>query len=158
MTNTRDIILKLKEIRQGKELSYSQILALMEKNGDYLSKSTLSRLFADGSENESFKYDETIRPVAKALLDIETIEDDDTMDVQAMKVLLRYKIKRIEELEAQVEQLKAALDKEKVRSNEKAEKERERSSRSIEFLKEQIALKDKRMDMLLEHYFVKENK
>ena len=158
MTNTRDIILKLKEIRQGKELSYSQILALMEKNGDYLSKSTLSRLFADGSENESFKYDETIRPVAKALLDIETIEDDDTMDVQAMKVLLRYKIKRIEELEAQVEQLKAALDKEKVRSNEKAEKERERSAKSIEFLKEQIALKDKRMDMLLEHYFVKENK
>ena len=156
MTNTREIILKLKEIRQGKELSYSQILALMEKNGDYLSKSTLSRLFADGSENESFKYDETIRPVAKALLDIETIEDDDTMDVQAMKVLLRYKIKRIEELEAQVEQLKAALDKEKVRSNEKVEKERERSAKSIEFLKEQIALKDKRMDMLLEHYFVKE--
>lgn len=156
MTNTREIILKLKEVKQGKELSYSQILALMEKNGDYLSKSTLSRLFADGSENESFKYDETIRPVAKALLDIETIEDDDTMDVQAMKVLLRYKIKRIEEQDVQIEQLKAALDREKVKSNEKIEKERERFNKSIDFLKEQIALKDKRMDMLLEHYFVKE--
>ena len=80
MTNTKDIILRLKKVRQEKGLSYSDILELMEKNGDFLAKSTLSRLFSDGSEEMSFKYDETIRPVAKALLDIESIEEDDTMD------------------------------------------------------------------------------
>lgn len=158
MTNTKEIIVKLKEVRQEKKLSYADILKLMEKNSDYLSKSTLSRIFAEGSEEVNFDYENTIRPIAKALLDIETIEDDDTMDVQALKTLLRYKIQRIEDLERQVEQLTAALDKEKVKSHEKVEKERERSNKSIEFLKEQIALKDKRMDMLLEHYFVKDKK
>ena len=92
MTNTRDIIIKLKEVRQEKGLSFGDILTLMENNGDYLSKSTLSRVFAEGSEDGSFKYEETIRPIANALLDIETIEDTDNMDVQAMKSLLKYKV------------------------------------------------------------------
>ena len=150
MINTRDIIMKLKEVREEKGLSYSNILDLMEKNGDYLSKSTLSRVFADGSEDVSFKYDETIRPIAKALLDIETIEDDDDMDVKAMKSLLKYKIQRIEELEKQVKNLESAIDKEKIKSHEKIEKERATFQRSIEFLKEQVNYKDKRIDLLLD--------
>ena len=74
MTNTRDIIIKLKEVREEKKLSYTDILTLLEANGQYLSKSTLSRVFAEGSEDLSFKYEETIRPIANALLDIETNE------------------------------------------------------------------------------------
>lgn len=156
MTNTKDIISKLKEVREEKGLSYGDILDLMEKNGDYLSKSTISRVFADGSEEMSFKYEETIRPIAKALLDIETIEDDDNMDTKAMKSLLKYKIQRIEELEAQINHLETSLAKEKVKYHEKLDKERARHERSIDFLKEQISLKDKRMDQLLEAVFVKD--
>ena len=150
MTNTKDIIIKLKEVRKEKNLSYGDILDLMEKNNDFLSKSTISRVFADGSEDMSFRYEETIRPIANALLDIETIEDDDSTDTRAMKSLLKYKVQRIEELEAEVEHLKASLDKEKVRYHEKLDQERERSRQSIEFLKEQIQYKDKRMDFLLD--------
>jgi predicted RNase H-like nuclease (RuvC/YqgF family) len=156
MTNTKDIILKLKEVREQRNLSFGDILDLMEKNGDYLAKSTLSRVFAEDSENNSFKYEETIRPIANALLDIETIEDTDDMDTKAMKALLKYKIERIEELEHQIEHLKSELDKEKLKSHEKLDKEREQSRRSIEFLKEQVSLKDKRMDMLLESVFKKD--
>ena len=151
MTNTKDIIIKLKEVRQEKDLSFGDILTLMENNGDYLSKSTLSRVFAEGSEDStSFKYEETIRPIAKALLDIETIEDTDNMDVRAMKSLLKYKMEVIEDLEQQVEHLKAQLDKEKLKYHEKIDRERQAWNRSIEFLKEQVSLKDKRMDMLLD--------
>lgn len=149
MTNIRDIIIQLKEVREEKGYSFADIMAMMEKNGDYISKSTLSRVFADGSEDNSFKYDETIRPIANALLDIENIEEDDDMDTRAMKALLKYKIQRIEELEA-------ALANEKVKYHEKLDKEREQSRRSIEFLKEQISLKDKRMDQLLEAVFEKD--
>ena len=156
MTNTRDIIIKLKEVRDEKGLSYTDILNLMEKNGDFLARSTLSRIFSDGSEDLSFKYEETIRPIANALLDIETIEDNDTMDTQAMKSLLKYKIQRIEELEKQVKALETALDKEKIKSHEKLEKERELANRRIDFLKGQVSLKDKRMDMLLEAVFEKD--
>ena len=155
--NIKDIIIKLKQVREEKGLSYSDIITMVEENGDYISKTTLSRVFAEGSEESMFKYDETIRPIAKVLLDIETIEDDDNLDVQAMKSLLKYKIQRIEELEKMVEHLEAALNKEKIKYHEKLDKEREQSRRSIEFLKEQISLKDKRMDQLLEAVFVKDS-
>lgn len=156
MTNTKDIIIQLKKVREEKQLSYGDILDLMEENGDYLSKSTLSRVFAEGSENVSFKYEETLRPIANALLDMETIEDTDNMDVRAMKSLLKYKIERIEDLEQQVEKLEAALDKEKVKYHEKLEKERMQSQRYIDLLTEQVNLKDKRMDQLLEAVFEKD--
>lgn len=149
MTNTREIILKLKEVREEKKLSYNEILALMEKSGDFVSKSTLSRIFSEGSEDTNFDYENTIRPIAKALLDMETIEDDDTMDVQALKSLLRYKIQRIEELEKQVKNFEIALDKEKIKRHEKLDEIRGEYERKIDFLKEQISLKDKRMDILL---------
>lgn len=150
MLNNREIIVKLKAVREEKKLSYNDILDLMEANGDFVSKSTLSRVFAEGSEETNFRYEDTIRPIAKALLDIETIEADDDADVQAMKSLLKYKIKRIEELEQQVKDLESALAKEKVKAAEKLEKEREVSQRRINFLIDQVGLKDKRMDFLLD--------
>jgi transcriptional regulator with XRE-family HTH domain len=152
MTNTRDIIIRLKEVREEKGLSYSNILDLMEQNGDFVSKSTLSRLFSDGSEDmaSTFKYETTLRPIAKVLLDIENIEDDDNIDTQAMKSLLKYKIQRIEELEQQIEQMKRDYALEKVADFEAMSKERAAWGRSIEFLKEQISYKDQRMDLLLQ--------
>lgn len=153
MTNTKDLIIKLKEVREEKGLSFNDILVLMEKNGDYLAKSTLSRVFAEGSEDNSFKYEETIRPIAKALLDIETEEETDDLDTKALKAILKYKIERIEELEAQIERLETALDKEKIKSHEKLDEEREQFRRSLNFLKEQVAYKDKRMDILLDAVF-----
>lgn len=158
MTNTKDIIIKLKEVRAEKGLSFGDILNLMEENGDYLSKSTISRVFAEGSEEQSFKYEETIRPIAKALLDMETIEENDNMDVRAMKSLLKYKIERIEELEHQIEQVNSFIDKQKIQFHEKLDEERERFNRSIDFLKEQIAYKDKRMDLLLDSVTAKDKR
>ena len=156
MTNTKDVILKLKEVKEEKNLSFDAILALMEQNGDFVSKSTLSRVFADKSEENSFRYEETIRPIANALLDIETEEETDDLDTKALKSLLKYKIKRIEELEQQIEQLESALDKEKIKHHEKLDEERDRFNRSIDFLKEQVSLKDKRMDLLLDAVFQKD--
>ena len=141
MTNTKDVIIKLKEVRNERGLSYNDILNLLEENGDFISKSTISRVFADGSENEtSFRYEETIRPIANALLDIDTIEDDDNADVKAMKTLLKYKDQRIRELES-------ALEEEKAKYQDR-----------FEFLNNQIALKDKRMDQLLDAVLAKESR
>lgn len=156
MINTRDIILKLKEVKEEKGLSYGKILELIESNGDFLSKSTLSRLFAEGSEDETFNYETTIRPIANALLDIEDIEAGDTTDTRAMKSLLKYKIERIEELERQVEDLKLALAEEKVKYHERLDQIREEHKTRTDFLINQISLKDKRMDQLLNAVFTKD--
>lgn len=157
MINTKDIIIKLKEVRDEKGYSLNDIMNLVEENGDIISRSSIQRVFADGSENSSFRYEDTIRPIAKALLDIETIEADDNIDTQTMKALLKYKIQRIEELECQLEQTQSALDKEKIKYHEKLDNIRAEYEKKIDFLKGQITLKDKRMDLLLDALLRKEN-
>lgn len=138
------IIIRIKEKRNEQGLSYDDINELIQKNGDYpLSKSTLSRVFAEGSEEQRFSYEDTIRPLAKALLDIENIEEDDTDDVKTLKSLLKLKMARINELEAELAQAENKY-------HEKIDKEREQFHRSLDFLKEQVAYKDKRMDILLD--------
>lgn len=156
MTNLKNIIIELREVQAEKNLSYRQILKIMEENGDYGSISTLSRMFGDNWEEYSFDYERTVRPVAKALLDMENLEETDDLDTKAMKAMLKYKIQRIEELETQVEHLESALDKEKIRYHEKLDEERAIFNQRIDFLKEQVAYKDKRMDLLLEAVFEKD--
>ena len=142
MIEQREIILKLKEAKIERNLSINDIVNL---TGNYLSKTTVQRVFADGSENTSFRYEDTIRPLVKALLDIDTIEDSDDMDTKALKSLLKLKNQRIEELET-------LLQEEKIKSHEKMEKERKHYESHIALLNEQIAIKDKRMDAQAEKF------
>jgi hypothetical protein len=141
MTDKRELIDKLREVYKTKGLSYNAIIKIADDNGDYISISTLSRLFGKDSKDYNFRYEETLRPIAKVLLDMETIEETDDTDVQAMKSILKFKIDKINELET-------ALAQEILR-RETLEEAQEHSKRSIEFLKEQVALKDQRIDMLL---------
>ena len=142
MIDTREIILKLKQAKAEKNLSNNDIVEL---TNHYVSPSSVQRVFADGSENSSFRYDDTIRPLVKALLDMDTIEDSDDMDTKALKSLLKLKNQRIEELENQ-------LRESKIKNLEKIEKERVQYERHIKLLEEQIAKKDKRMDEQAERF------
>lgn len=149
MTDTKEIILKLKETRQERNLSLNDIVDMT--NG-MISKTTVQRVFSDGSEDVSFRYNDTIRPLVKAMLDVDEIEETDDMDTKALKNLLKLKIQRIEELEKQICDLRILLSDEKVKSHEKIEKERLQFERHIKLLDEQIALKDKRMDEMKTRY------
>lgn len=142
MINTKEIILKLKQAKAEKNLSNNDIVDL---TNHYVSLSSVQRVFADGSENSSFRYEDTIRPLVKALLDVDVIEDSDDMDTKALKSLLKLKIQRIEELENQ-------LKEEKIKSHEKMDKERKQYEAHIKLLDEQIAIKDKRMDEMCERF------
>lgn len=126
----RELILKLKQYREEHGLSCQRIVDLVceyaEKNGtdDYVSLSTVKRLFRDGSEDDNgFNYDLTIRPIASALLGSDSVSPKDH-DIDLSISLLRYKNERIHALEQQLED------------------ERELANRRIEFLKSQIAVKD----------------
>jgi len=154
MTNTKDVILQLKKVKEEKGLSLDKILLLVENNGEYISKSTIARVFKEGSENKSFRYEETLRPIANALLDIETIEEEDDDETKAYKAILKLKMelmneyeKKIQELEAQIEDV---ANNEKLKYHDKLEKYNAQHQRSVEFLKNQIELKDKRIDLLMD--------
>lgn len=143
MTNTRDVIMKLKEVKKEKGLSLDRIMVLVEENNQYISKSTLSRVFAEGSEEKLFRYETTLRPIANALLDIETIETDDDLDTQAYKSILKLKKDRIFELEDK-------LEKEKCKYTDKLAKETKHFQESLDFMTHQIELKDQRITQLLD--------
>lgn len=161
LTNTKDVILALKKVKQEKSLSLDKIMVLIEESGGYVSKTTLSRVFAKGSEEQLFRYETTLRPIANALLDIENIEKDDETDTIAYKSILKLKMavieensRKIKELQSSISEMKqeadAKLNKEKLKFHEKLEKETAHFQRSLDFAMRQIELKDSRIDQLLQ--------
>ena len=153
MKNLREIILDLREIYENDKetYSYNNLLKMMEENGGYYpSKATLSRLFGDNWEKHSYDYEHTIRPIAKVMIGIDYHEETDDIDTKALKDMLKYKIQRIEELEAQIDELKEAINHEKAKYHEKLASETVKFQRSLDFATNQINLKDKRIDQLMD--------
>ena len=144
MTNVKDVILKLREVQKEKKLSYEKILSMMEDDGEFTSKSTLSRLFGNNWEDYSFDYEKTILPIANVLLDIDTIEESDNIDTQAYKSILKSIQESLEE------KVKTVESEEKAKYHEKMAKETEKFQNTIDFMSHQIELKDKRIDQLMD--------
>ena len=139
MIDTRDVILALKHVKKEKKLSLDKIHYLMVQQdpSTAVSKTTLSRIFSKGSEEQIFRYETTLRPIANALLDIETIETDDDLDTQAYKSILKLKKDIIEEFE------------EKLKDYEDLKLQLSHYQQTLELLHEQIKFKDSRIDKLL---------
>ena len=146
MTNTKDVILNLKKVKTEKRLSLDKIGQMIENNGEFVSKTTLSRVFAKDSEDETFRYEATLRPIANALLDIENIETYDDADTKAYKSILKLKKDLIAELE---DKIKTVETDEKHKYHERLAKETEKFQKSLDFAMKQIELKDKRIDLLM---------
>ena len=124
-----EIISKLKKVREENGLSYQKIVELVEKNGEAVSLSTVKRVFEEGSESYGFQYENTLKPIADAVLGIYESSDTVTPDeADALKAIIDYKSDRIAELQAQIERTEESY------------------RRRLDFLKDQIALKDKRID------------
>lgn len=124
-----DIVTKLKRVREENGLSYQKIVDMVEQNGEYVSISTVKRVFSDGSEDFGFQFENTLKPIANAVLGIYSETDVVTAsEVDALKAIVAYKSDRIAELEAQINRTEESY------------------RRRLDFLKEQISLKDDRID------------
>lgn len=116
-----NIIIRLKKVKnESPDLTLQKI---SEETG--VSMSTVTRIFADGSENQSFRY-ESLKPIALLLLKSDGLDEE--MDS--------------EEIQMQINEVKDKYEK-------KLEKEREQHRKNVEFLKNQIELKDDRITKLL---------
>lgn len=141
LTTTQEIILRLKAIKSENELTLPRIMDMVEKNGDYISMSTLRRVFAPNSEEDgSFSYDRTIAPIARALL-LQDIDPQDenikgaAVEIDGLKAVIRHKNEENDLLKDQIEELKKQI------GDIRAEYDLR-----LRFLRDQIELKDKRMD------------
>lgn len=136
---TRAVILQLKAVKDERGISLQRILDLTLASGGNVSMSTVRKVFSEGSENMNFRYEDTIQPIAVALL--ETNEPPREVsglvetEAEALKALVQLKNSIIREQQE-------SLDNSRQRETEiKAE-----AQRKIEHLRSQIEAQKKILD------------
>ena len=101
----KSTIIKLKKIKQEQNLSIKKIMDLLEDRGQFVSEGTLKKIFAEGSEEKSFRYQDTLAPLADVLLDIYG-DQSEINDAGGLKQIIREKNKQIEFLMIKLEEQK----------------------------------------------------
>lgn len=131
----REIILQLKTIKADQELTNQDILEMVEASGGVTSLSTIRRVFAEGSENQSFHFRNTIQPISRAMLattETTIVADQDENFLQA-----------------QIDGLKQVCELKDTLLND-LQKALEAEQRKVEFLKAQVEQKDRIINKLLD--------
>ena len=116
---TRKVILRLKEVREQKHLTYQEIVEICENNNESVSISSVKRLFAKGSEDRSDYRRSTLEAIFHAVIgtdDIELTEAEEAAmtdaekevftENSALKAMLEMERARIEALQQQIDELK----------------------------------------------------
>lgn len=130
LTRSQELIKQLKEVKEKNEITYPRILERLEKNGKFVSLTTLRRVFADGSEKSAnnFSYENTLLPIAEVLLNAEDVptppDSPYAKELDALKAVIHVQNEEIARLHEMKEHLESR----------------------ITFLLEQIEKKDRRMD------------
>ena len=143
LLSQHDVILALKKIKEERGLSLAQIKKIVEEEtGICLSMSTIRRVFAPGSEDESFNYALTIKPIADALKVSNGGETEPELRTRCelLEAIHARDQKTIEKLEAEFQQMK---DEQKEKCGECIKRQ--------DRWDEQIQLKDTRIDRLHQH-------
>lgn len=143
----RKTIRRLKEIKSEQGLSVPKIMDLMEERGQFVSESTIKRVFADGSEEQSFRYLDSIAPIADVLLDIYG-DTSSLEDAESLRHIIREKNKLIEFLMIKLDEQEAAFESRKSMYEER----KSIYDRNIARLEKQIERKDDLIERLLNTY------
>ena len=137
LVDNRELIIELKRARKEKEITLPRLEDMLVAQKKNVAMTTLKRVFRDGSEdNDSFNYASTLKPLAELLLD----DDNDgtspfEIEIVRLKSEIRVKEEEITTLNKQIDSLLKQI-----------EQAREECAKQMEFLHNQIKLKDTRMD------------
>ena len=70
LINNRELVIEIKNALAEKGIGQSELEKMLKEHGHPLAKTTIQRLFKDGSEdNDSFSYKSTLKPIAELVLD-----------------------------------------------------------------------------------------
>lgn len=151
-------IKRLKEIKEEQGLSVSQIMSKMAEKGYPVSESTLKRIFAPGSEKMSFRYQESIAPVAEVLFE-EYGDTGATDDAAELRKIIADRDKTIENLMIKIEeQEKSAQQFQKMCTERRTLLESHISDlqAEVELLRSQIEKKDGMFDRIMSRLVLRE--
>lgn len=151
-------IKRLKEIKEEQGLSVSQIMSKMAEKGYPVSESTLKRIFAPGSEKMSFRYQESIAPVAEVLFE-EYGDTGATDDAAELRKIIADRDKTIENLMIKIEeQEKSAQQFQKMCTERRTLLESHISDlqAEVELLRSQIEKKDGMFERIMSRLVLRE--
>lgn len=143
----RKLILLLKQVRMEKGLSYQDIVERCKTIGQYVSLSTVKRIFASGSEDQSFRY-ASIQPIVDVLLGVEykQEEEDSESESEALRSVVEIKNHLIEQLESGIRDREATIQK----TRDVADERIAQKDRIIDHLKEEVSeLRKEREEMVV---------
>lgn len=143
----RKTIHRLKQIKAEQGLTVPKIIDLMEQRGQFVSEATIKRVFADGSEDQNFRYQDSIAPIADVLLDIYG-EDSSVEDAESLHRIIREKNKLIEFLMIKLDEKEQDFDRQRAMYEER----KSLYEKSIDRFETQIARKDELIERLLNKY------
>lgn len=143
-TLKKDTVERIRKVKKEKDMTISDILDLLEKKNYFLSEATLKRVFSENNDPSSFKYRDTIVPLADVLLDF--YEDQSgTEELQALKSMIRDKNMTISILIAKNEELRADYDKRIVHLT----KQIDRLEKNLDFREKVVERKDAVIEKLI---------
>lgn len=138
----KSIIEHLKRVKENKGLTYKEISDMTAQNGEYVSESTIKKLFSP-NDKHTHDYNHTIKPVARVL--IGNIDDDALPIAGSYAAINEYKDVVIGRLEKDVAQLKQQCELLVEQKDRASKKYRDREAlllEQIDFYKDQIKFKD----------------
>lgn len=115
---TRELIMQLQAIKKERNLSYQNIVDLVEASGGQISISTVRRVFAPGAEEKSFRYEETVKPLVVVLLGINEpppveadIETPEQLEIRALKNVIGIKEELAQQTKAELAYIRDEANK-----------------------------------------------
>lgn len=148
----KSTIIKLKKIKQEQDLSIKKIMDLLEDRGQFVSEGSLKKIFAEGSEEKSFRYQDTLAPLADVLLDIYG-DQSEINDAGSLKQIIREKNKQIELLMIKLEEQKDVYAERKAMYERRIEDLNAQLNR----LDISVEKKDKIIEQLMNKYLFNED-
>lgn len=143
----RRTIHRLKQIKQEQGLTVPKIMDLLEERGQYVSEATIKRVFADGSEDQNFRYQDSIAPIADVLLDMYG-DTSGLDDLSSLRQIIREKNKLIEFLMIKLDEKEQEFERQRALYEER----KSLYEKSIDRFETQISRKDELIERLLNKY------
>ena len=143
----RKTIHRLKQIKEEQGLTIPKIMDLMEERGQFVSEATIKRVFADGSEEQNFRYQDSIAPIADVLLDMYG-DTSNLDDADSLRHIIREKNKLIEFLMIKLDEKEQDFERQRVLYEER----KANYEKTISRFETQIARKDDLIERLLNKY------
>ena len=132
------VLEQLKQARKTKGMSYQDVVDGTEEMGMAVSLSTVKRVFAADSTAADFRWDTTLRPIARVVLGMTSDEEAQTLEearveASGLAAVVDYK-------DALLRKLEEDLERAHFGHKQEMEAHEREAARKIEYLRDEIRL------------------